>query len=200
MDTVPRRIAATSLLLAATVLLLAQPTTPSRPAGTLSVASVRVLFGLTDTGPTNWDGTVSLDSGTVRAIQGWRFGPEDSTNYSSSWKAATRAQGTGPDMVLENGVLITADAGPDTRWSLHTPKGDFSLTLHDVPWGDQKTFLDGAVAVDRVPPTTQLTTSDDDEDFPAIAHRGDNLWVSFVRFAHSDRLLESSQKLEDLAR
>ena len=73
------------------------------------------------------------------------------------------------------------------RWSLHTPKGDFSFTLHDVPWGEQKTFLDGAVAIDRVPPTTQLTTSDDDEDFPAIAHRGDEIWMSFVRFSHSDR-------------
>jgi hypothetical protein len=159
------------------------------------VSSVRVLFGLTDTEPTRWDGTVNVDSGTVNAIQGWRFGPEDSTDYSSSWKAATRAQGTGPDSILENGVLITAGAAPDARWTIHTPKGDFSFTLHDIPWGDQRTFLDGSVAVDRVPPTAQLTTSDDDEDHPALARSGDSIWVSFVRFAHSSREMELFQPL-----
>jgi hypothetical protein len=173
------------------------------PAPHTSVSSVRVLFGLTDTDPTSWDGTVSLSSGTVKAIQGWRFGPEDSTDYSSSWKAATRSQGNGPDMVLENGVVITADIAPDARWSLHTAKGDFSFTLHDVPWGDQKTFLDGSVAVDRVPPTTQLTTSNDDEDFPAIARHGDDIRVAFVRFSHSDRSLETAVQVpkppDDLA-
>ena len=153
----------------------------------MDISSVRILFGLTDTEPASWDGTVAVDSGAVKAIQGWRFGPEDSTDYTHSWKASTRDQGNGPDSVLENGILITAETSPDARWSLHTPKGDFSFTLHDVPWGDQKTFLDGAVAIDRVPPTAQLTTSDDDEDFPAIAHRGDEIWMSFVRFAHSDR-------------
>jgi hypothetical protein len=185
-------------LAALTVVATAQSPDASRPVP--MVSSVRVLFGLTDEAPSQWDGTISVDSGAVKAIQGWRFGAEDSTDYSHSWKAATRAQGTGPDNILENGVLITADARPDARWSLHTPKGDFSFTLHDLPWGDQKTFLDGAVAVDRVPPTAQLTTSDDDEDNPAIARAGDNVWVSFVRFSHGDRLLESSQKLEDLAR
>lgn len=147
--------------------------------------SVRVLFGLTDTIPAKWDGAVTLESGTVKAIQGWRFGPEDSTDYSQTWKAATRPQGAGTDNVLENGVLITADTTEEARWRLHTPKGDFSFTLHDVRWGERRTFLDGAVAVDRIPPTTQITTSDDDEDFPAIARSGHDLWLSFVRFSHN---------------
>ncbi len=190
------------LLFLSAVLLFfaaAQTPAPSRPSPN-AVSSVRVLFGLTDTAPEQWDGTATVDAGLVKAIQGWRFGPEDSTDYEHSWKAATRAQGNGPDSIVENGVLITAQAGLEARWSLHTPKGDFSFTLHDLPWGDQKTFLDGAVAVDRVPPTAQLTTSDDDEDYPSIARSGDSIWVSFVRFSHGDRSLETSQKLEDLAR
>ncbi|MDP9170715.1 MAG: hypothetical protein M3N54_08870, partial [Acidobacteriota bacterium] len=40
------------------------------------VVSVRISFGLTDTAPSQWDGTVQLDSGSVKAIQGVRFGPE----------------------------------------------------------------------------------------------------------------------------
>jgi hypothetical protein len=178
----------------------AQTPGPSRSAAPQPFSSVRVLFGLTDTEPTPWDGTVTLDSGSVKAIQGWRFGPEDSTDYARSWKAATRPQQPNNPEILENGVLITADAPPGARWSLHTPKGDFSFTLHDLQWGDQRTFLDGAAAVDRVPPTSQLTTPDDDEDYPAIAHAGSNVWMSFVRFSHGSRALEASQRLEDLAR
>src|SRR5581483_9124189 len=64
--------------------------------------SVRVLFGLTDTGPSRWDGSVQLDEGHVTAIQGLRFGAEDSTDYQSSWRAVTRQQG---NYVLENGVI-----------------------------------------------------------------------------------------------
>jgi hypothetical protein len=198
----PRRagIAVASLIVIALVVIAAAQTPgPARPSPQ-PFSSVRVLFGLTDTEPASWDGTITLDSGSVKAIQGWRFGPEDSTDYARSWKAATRAQGNGPDSILENGVLITADAPPGARWSLHTPKGDFSFTLHDLPWGDQKTFLDGAVAVDRVPPTAQLTTSDDDEDYPALARANDDIWMSFVRFSHPDRTLETAQKIEDLAR
>src|SRR5665213_3298515 len=158
-----------------------------------SLASIRIVFGLTDTAPSQWDGAVTLDSGTVTAIQGVRFGPEDSTDYASSWKAATRAQGA--DNVLDNGVIVTARSQPASRWSIHTAPGDFSFTLRDVPWGDQRSFLDGAVEIERVPPTTQLTPSDDDEDFPAVARSGDDLWVSFVRFSHSDRAKESFQQM-----
>ncbi len=136
-----------------------------------------------------WDGTVAVSDGAVRAIQGVRFGPEDSTDYSSSWKAITRAQG--PGTAVENGVIITALAQANSRWSIHTPRGDFSFMLTDLHWGDHVAFLDGAVEVERAPATKQLTTSDDDEDFPALARSKDDIWMSYVRFSHSDRSLES---------
>lgn len=166
----------------------------AQPAETRSpdLASVRVVFGVTDTAPTQWDGSIKLDSGNVTAIQGVRFGPEDSTDYTSSWKAATRAQGQ-QNNVFENGVMITAQVRPDARWSIHTIRGDFSFTLKDVTWGEQRSFLDGAVEVERIPPSTQLTPSDDDEDFPAAARVGGDIWVSYVRFSHSDRAKESFQ-------
>jgi hypothetical protein len=184
------------LTIAGSVLLMAavfgQP--PGQPVPGPTV-SVRVLFGLTDDAPAVWDGGIRLDKGAVKAIQGWRFGPEDSTDYTSAWKLRTRAQGAGADNVIENGVVITAAAPADARWSIHTPKGDFSFTMHDIAWGEERTFLDGAVAIDRVPPTAQLTTSDDDEDYPAAARSGDSIWVSFVRFSHSDRAIEGVQQM-----
>jgi hypothetical protein len=171
--------------------------------------SVRVLFGLTDTAPSRWDGSVQLGQGRVTAIQGLRFGAEDSTDYQSSWRAATRQQG---NQLLENGVIITAampdgKSAPESRWRIQTPKGAFSFTLRDLRWGDPKTFLDGAVSVERVPPTRQLTTSDDDEYSPAIATAPDGTWIAFVRFQHSDRTLEGIlttgrplDRFDDLAR
>jgi hypothetical protein len=171
------------------VLLLIAAAVPASPQ---TLASARIIFGLTDTAPSVWDGSVTLDTGAVRAIQGVRFGPEDSTDYSTSWKVATRAQNQD---VLENGVFITALVQPDTRWNIHTPRGDFSFTMRDLMWGEQQSFLDGAVEVTRVPPTAQLTTSDDDEDFPAVTRAGDSLWASFVRFSHSSRAQEAFTQL-----
>ncbi len=165
-------------------------TVPS--SSTLSLASVRIVFGLTDTEPSQWDGSVKLDKGTVRAIQGVRFGPEDSTDYSSSWKVATREQNK---EVIENGVFITASVESESRWSIHTPRGDFSFTIRDLQWGSEQSFLDGAVEISRVPPTSQLTTSDDDEDFPALTRTGNTLWMSFVRFSHSNRGQEAFQQM-----
>jgi hypothetical protein len=178
-------------------LLTQSPAQNSAPVAPVASVSVRLLFGLTDDAPSVWDGGIRLDKGSVKAIQGWRFGPEDSTDYSTAWKLRTRSQGAGADNVIENGVVITAEAPPDARWSVHTPKGDFSFTLHDVAWGDERTFLDGAVAIDRVPPTAQLTTSNDDEDYPAAARAGDSIWVSFVRFSHTARELEGVQQMPE---
>jgi len=167
------------------------------------LASVRILFGLTDSVPARWDGAITVLSqpasqtghgNSVKAIQGVRFGPEDSTDYVSSWKASTRAQG---QEVLSNGVMVTVLAQPESRWSVHTPRGDFSFTLADLKWGDSITFLDGAVEVDRVPSTAQLTTSDDDEDFPAIAKTADKVWLTYTRFSHSDRSQESFATLSN---
>src|SRR5665213_3175328 len=61
-----------------------------------SLASVRIVFGLTDT-----------------AIQGLRLGPEGFTDYAWSRKGATRAQGA--ENVFDNGVIVTARSQPASR-------------------------------------------------------------------------------------
>jgi hypothetical protein len=40
------------------------------------------------------------------------------------------------------------------------------------------------------PEVAQPTHSNNDQDYPAIAQSRDNVYVSYVRFAHSDRALE----------
>ena len=53
--------------------------------------------------------------------------------------------------------------------------------------GESKTYLGGKVVVDRTPSTVQLTTSDEEEDFPAIAQSGDDVYLAYVEFTHGDR-------------
>ena len=159
----------------------------------------RILFGIADTDPTVWDGKVSISTGTVLSIQGWRFSGGDSSDYRSAWKVSTRqgpgraaavrkqgANGRGP--MLDNGVLVGADLkDPNARYEITTAQGDFAFQAKEIPYGAAKTFLYGRVQVDRVPTTVQLNTSDEEQDHPAIAQAGDDVYVSYVEFTHGDR-------------
>lgn len=166
----------------------------------------RILLGVGDKTPTNWDGSVKVTGGDVASIQGWRFAQSDSSDYKSSWKASTRhlpppnaaqrknAQG-GP--IAENGVLIAATlANPQAKLEIRTAQGSFAFTAQEMPLGESKAFLDGRVAVERTPSSIQLTTSTDDEDFPAIASSGDDVYVAYVVFAHADREKEGRMQID----
>ena len=50
----------------------------------------RILLGVTDREPAQWDGSLSVRPGNVVRIDGWRFKDGDSTDSKSSWKASTR--------------------------------------------------------------------------------------------------------------
>ncbi len=159
----------------------------------------RILFGIADTDPTVWDGKVSVSAGTVLSIQGWRFSGDDSSDYQSSWKASTRpgplraaaARKKGPKArgpMLDNGVIVAADLkDSNARYEITTAQGNFAFQAQELPYGTAKTFLDGRVQVDRVPSTVQLNTSDEEQDHPAIAQSGDDVYVSYVDFTHGDR-------------
>jgi hypothetical protein len=166
----------------------------------------RVLLGVGDTAPTNWDGSVKVTGGEVASIQGWRFLQNDSSDYKSSWKASTRhlppanaAQQKkgqqGP--ILENGVLIAATlTSPQAHFEIQTPQGPFAFTAAEIPLGESKSFLDGRVVVDRIPSSIQLTTSAEEQDFPAIASSGDDVYVAYVEFTHADRDKEGLMQIK----
>lgn len=158
--------------------------------------SFRILLGLGDTEPAVWDGSIKVSTGKIVSIQGWRFAENDSSDYKSSWKASTRRGMAVPAQrragveppVFENGVIIGA-AIPDAtaRFDVQTPQGAFSFAAQEIPMGESKLFLAGKVAVDQVPSAVQLTTSGEDEDFPAVAQSDDDLYVTYVQFVHGDR-------------
>lgn len=173
--------------------LLPQPR-QAEPLAMPPAVAFRILLGIGDKQPTDWSGKLALTGGRVLSIQGWRFSGKDSTDYRSSWKASTRrgvvqaaAAGVlGP--MLENGVIVTAalqDA--EAQFLVDTSQGSFSFRAADVPFGKALPALGGRVRIDRVPVTLQLTTSPEEQDFPAAAQDKDSVWVAFVEFVHGDR-------------
>ena len=53
------------------------------------VVSVRVQFGITDTEPQTWDGSVEATGGEVLAVRNWSVHPSESVD-GNSWTMATR--------------------------------------------------------------------------------------------------------------
>ena len=93
-----------------------------------------------------------------------------------------------PPPTLENGIIVAASGDdPGARFDVRTKQGDFSFTGGDITIGAQKSFLDGHVVVDRVPSSVQLTTSLEDQDYPAIAQTDDMVYATYVEFVRGDR-------------
>ena len=83
---------------------------------------------------------------------------------------------------------------------METANGKFSFTAGQVLFGTPLAVLNGRVRVERVPSTLALTTSSEDQDYPALAVSGDNAYLAYVEFAHSDRAQESFATLKAVAR
>ena len=174
---------------------LAQSSLP-KPVEMPAVVTFRVLMGVGDEEPLSWNGSVTATGAEIDSIRGWRFQGSDSTDYQSSWRLSTRRGPGGAAQkkkkaaaaLQDNGVLIAARVGsPDARFAIKTEQGEFNFTAADVPYGEQQALLNGRVLVDRVPATRQLTTSEEEQDFPALTQSGDDVYLAYVEFVHGDR-------------
>jgi hypothetical protein len=179
----------------------------AKPTSEPGAVAFRILLGVGDKQDTPWDGSVKMSSGQILGIKGWRFVDGDSTDAKSSWKASSRksisqtTRPTGPLAVFvmfETGVIVeVSDEDPAAELQIATKQGDFSFQARAVGWGEPRSFLDGRAVVERVPLTLQLTTSTEDQDFPAIAQRGDAVYASYVEFTHRDPKLEHRQPMKE---
>lgn len=157
-----------------------------------AAVGVRVILGLTDRTETKWDGSVSAQGGRVASVEGWRFEGGDQVS-GTSWRASTHRirlfgggrQGLPP--FTANGVVVWLDGESDsTQLSFQTAQGNFTIKLADIPFGRRVTALDQRVMADRIPPTTQITKSDDEQDYPAAAaDKSGNVWLAYVEFRHN---------------
>lgn len=177
---------------------------------------VRIRFGLTDTTNTAWDGKVSVSSGNVERIDGWRFQDSDTVVDASSWKASTRpltvrrsnnpkkmAKKKGAATGLaDNGIfLVLAGVDDSSVVKIETRQGNFDFRLADIPYGTVIEKLKGAVDIERVAATRPLTSQRDDDDFPAIAvgTNGDTAvaWIAFTPGLDRDERARALAKAPD---
>ena len=161
-----------------------------------AAVGVRVIFGLTDQAEVKWDGSAAARGGHIASIEPWRFEGSDALS-GNSWTASTHivrlfgGRGLFGNTVqlpyVANGVVLYLDdASENTSIDVTTAQGNFSIRLSDVPYGKTASALNNRVMVDRIPPVTQLTSSPEEQDYPAaIADKSGNVWVAYMEFKHN---------------
>jgi len=157
--------------------------------------SYLIILGVGDKVANNWDGSVTATGATIQDLQGWRFGSLDSI-AGSTWKLSTRVSPAlnPPGPVEENGVIVTVSASTaPVTFDVQTPHGNFSFSSQDVPFGVSKTFLAGRALAAQTGAPLQLTSTEEEEDFPSMAQSGDDVYLTYTRFVHGDRSLAQTQ-------
>ncbi len=153
----------------------------------------RIVMGHGDKAGVSWDGSVSARGATVKSVRPWRFEPPDSVE-GSSWKCSIHdirlfgaANRTGAPPSVANGVVVQlSGAGESAELEVNTAQGAFTVRAAGVPFGKTAAFLGGRASVDRVPAASAVTTSLDEQDYPAaaVAKNGD-VWLAWMEFKHA---------------
>jgi len=162
-------------------------------AETPSTLGVRLVLGLTDKSVTKWDGSLSAEGARITAIDPWRFEGDDAVLDPNSWRVSTHAirlfgggQNPSPPVVANGVIVWLAGANDNTQLHVKTAQGDFTLRLADIPYGSLQHALAGRVLADRVPPAAQITSTPEEQDYPAAAaDRAGNVWLAYLEFRHN---------------
>ena len=165
--------------------------------------SYLIALGVGDTIPTTWDGSIAATvtntgaSVPILSLQGWRFSGTDAISGTSSWKMSSRTAPPPPSAtsgpMQGNGVIVTiAATSGSVTFAVTTAQGNFTFASTDVPFGTQKVFMKDpagsySVHVYQTASGLQLTTSNEEEDFPSMAQSGDDVYLAYTEFVHGDR-------------
>ncbi len=161
-----------------------------------AATGVRVVFGLTDTSETRWNGSATVRAGHLAEIEPWRFEGNDAIQ-GNSWTASTHEirlfggrglfGGANAIPFVANGIILRLDdANENTEVDVKTAQGDFTVRLRDIPYGKAANALNNRVTIDRVPPFVQLTSSAEEQDYPAAAtDKSGNVWLAYMEFHHN---------------
>ena len=163
-----------------------------------------ILFGVGETEPAQWDGSIEASGARVVRIAAWRES-EDAQVDGTSWKLATNrvvltraSQDTQRFPALENGVYVTAElTDANAQFRVKTERGEFAFRAADVAPGRPARFLEDKVSVEQTPVTTQLTDSPEEQDWPALAVHGNKGYLAYVEFTHGDRTQSWPRQLKE---
>src|SRR5215510_4365562 len=158
MSTMVRRMPATllAICLAAGVAWMkgqqtaaSDPGYASQPGGTAEekLWQVLILLGAGDGEGADWSGRLSVESGEIHAIDGYRFELPDRVLPEGGWRVATKAtrilksspvEGNSradETRVLPKGLLVRG-SGPGTRLTVSTARGSFSVSPAGMSFGE----------------------------------------------------------------
>ncbi|HLK57262.1 MAG TPA: hypothetical protein VKU00_11890, partial [Chthonomonadaceae bacterium] len=162
---------------------------PARPnaAGKLEPEALafRIMLGRSDKAPTAWDGSISISSGAMTHLEGWRFRAGDRLLPPAGWKASSHAAaGNGPNApVFPNGIVAVFKATPQSDVKVTTPQGTFDFKPADVTSDKPALFLQNAVSVERVAADTRIATTVTEDDYPVAATAPDGTtWIAYVAY------------------
>jgi hypothetical protein len=174
-------------------LLGSLPLALSIPLHAQSTISYRVLFGVTDTTPTRWDGTFSGERVGKITTNEWKFVAGDNIDgqlFHFSTHPDIRfigSAGGGGAPIVPNGFILTAERVTESsEFSFTTAQGDFKFRASDLSYGNGIYRLGERVYIDRVPAAFRLTSTPEEEDYPSIAKdKNGDAWLAYVEFHHS---------------
>ncbi|MCP5115248.1 MAG: hypothetical protein GY953_30825, partial [bacterium] len=170
---------------------------PEVPIADDSVVSLLVRFGLNDTEPRAWDGTLSTDGGEVINLRFWRPHPSDRIEGTTGWKLATRQGrnfrkrpwepepivGTEP-FVNIGGLIVDVRGSSGTKVRFKTSNGAFEVKPFELAPGEPARALGTAVSIERVPTAQMVSTPDLQNDYATLtAGRDGQLWTAWVAYA-----------------
>lgn len=155
-----------------------------------------LLFGTDGKPAVKWDGSIRAAGARILALDGWRLAAGNRVE-GTAWKI-TSDRPDRPRLVIENGVLVSAElTAPGSTFEVKTAQGRFSFSAGEVGFGPGKTFLGGRVVVERLPLTTQITSSLEEQDHPAITQSSSDVYVAYVEFTHGDRSQKWPRQLKE---
>jgi hypothetical protein len=150
----------------------------------LNATGLLIIFGVTDKEPTDWSGEISVSTGEIIALSGWRLGPKAAIE-GNRFFLNSRFAGPQQKQIIPPGLFVTLQAPEDATVRVATKQGEFSFRLGEIVFGQPKLFLDGRVRVERIPASFRLTSATTEEDFPvAVTDAKGNLWVAFTVYTH----------------
>ena len=157
--------------------------------------TIRFRFGMKDQDGIDWSGKLSVSSGKVESIHGWRWMPGDHAD-GNEFTVHTRRQapqtdadrsrieGGGKMPVNDNGIIVTlSGVAADTEVTFEAAPGKQSVKLSELPYGARLIKLEGNLIIERSPAVMPLAETMADEDYPAVATAKDGtIYLAYLAF------------------
>jgi hypothetical protein len=161
-----------------------------------SVISFRVLFGVTDTEETVWDGSLEIANGEVADLRDWHPRPGNRIQGKTAWTLSTRQA---PNFILRPmeeqalsaperffavpGLIVDVKAAAGTTIRFKTRQGEFQISPAPLRAAVPVSALGGRVTVDRVPTAQKISSPDHQSDFATmLGGPGGEVWAAWVAY------------------